>query len=140
MGRRDAVWNMDRLSKVLPRTWQRMQAPAGWPALDLPLRVSVPAPIRVILDAWAQEHDPAPLLPRGANVLALRACYRGLARPGAPVRVRRAALLMLHANAAANAQFGMWTDLRAEARALLAWLAPIIAADPLLRERIGAPR
>ncbi len=142
MGRRDAMWDIDRITRALLRLPHAapVAAPPGKQSAELPLRVTVPAPVRAILESWAQDNDPAPLLPRGANAAALRTCYLTLARSAPPVRVRRAALQLLYANAAANAQFGLWSDLRSEAHAVRDWLSGIAATDPLLRARIGTRR
>lgn len=115
MGTREGVWDGETL------LWSAVEQ-AAWAALPAP-----PA-VRAILRAWAAPGDAAPLLPRERDPAALIACYGEIAaaRP-----VTRAALSLLQENAALNGQFGLWADLRAEAQAVLRWLAPLTASGAL---------
>lgn len=115
MGMREGVWDGDTL------LWGAVEQ-AAWAALP------APPTVRAIVQDWAAPCDPAPLLPRERDPAALIACYRDIsaARP-----VTRAALSLLYENAALNAQFGLWADLRREAHAILHWLAPLAASGAL---------
>lgn len=99
--------------------------------------VKVPPGLRAIFHVWAQECDPAPLLPRGGDTRALVAAYVRLGAATEAAPVERDLLVRLYVNAALNCEFALWTELRHEAACVLRWLAPIVASDPLLRARVA---
>ncbi|HEX8615302.1 MAG TPA: hypothetical protein VF800_28800 [Telluria sp.] len=116
----------------------RVQAARGscW-APQTMLDVSVPPALRAIFHVWSQPSDPAPMLPRGGDMQALVAAYQRLGESGGTAQVERELLVRVYVNAALNGEFALWTELRHEAAAVLRWLAPIVAADPLLRARVA---
>ncbi|CUI05106.1 hypothetical protein [Massilia antarctica] len=101
------------------------------------LMVRVPAALRAIFHVWAQECDPAPMLPRGGDMQALVAAYVRLSAMTQALPVERELLVRVYVNAALNCEFALWTELRHEAAAVLRWLMPIVAADPALRARVA---
>lgn len=104
---------------------------------DSMLELSVPPGLRAIFHVWAQECDPAPLLPRGGDTRALVAAYVRLGAAAGATPLERALLVRVYVNAALNCEFALWTELRHEAAAVLRWLAPLVAADPLLRAQVA---
>ncbi|NHZ92863.1 hypothetical protein F2P45_28205 [Massilia sp. CCM 8733] len=101
------------------------------------LSVSVPPGLRAIFQVWSQECDPAPMLPRGGDMRALVAAYVRLGAAAGAAPVERELLVRVYVNAALNCEFALWTELRHEAATVLRWLAPIVAADPLLRAQVA---
>jgi hypothetical protein len=101
------------------------------------VNVKVPPGLRAIFHVWAQESDPAPLLPRGGDTHALVAAYLRLGAATEAAPVERDLLVRVYVNAALNCEFAMWTELRHEAASVLRWLAPIVVADPLLRAQVA---
>jgi len=89
---------------------------------------AAPPGVRAILAAWGAPGDAASLLPRERDPQALLVCYRDIAAAGTATRT---ALALLLENATLNAEFGLWEDLRREARAVLQWLAPLARSGAL---------
>ena len=115
MGTRDGIWDGDNL------LWCAVEQ-AAWAGIP------APASVRAIMVAWSEPGDAASLLPRERDPAILLACYRDIAAARAPTRF---ALALLWENARLNAEYGLWTDLRREARLVLAWLAPLTASGAL---------
>ncbi|MDM5180247.1 hypothetical protein PO883_23980, partial [Massilia sp. DJPM01] len=107
------------------------------PEAEALLSVRVPPALRAIFQVWAQECDPAPLLPRGGDMRALVAAYVRLGAAVGAAPVERELLVRVYVNAALNCEFALWIELRHEAAAVLRWLAPLVAADPALRARMA---
>ena len=110
-GARDGGWYGALAGNPLSRKAAQQRAWAAMPA---------PPAVRAILAAWAEPGDGAPLLPRERDPAALLACYRDIVAARAPGRL---ALALLQENARLNADFGLWSELRREARVVLQWLA-----------------
>ncbi|NHZ32382.1 hypothetical protein [Massilia rubra] len=122
---------------------ERLQESGGAPdscraaEADAMLSVSVPPGLRAIFHVWAQECDPAPMLPRGGDTQALVAAYVRLGAAAGATPVERELLVRVYVNAALNCEFALWTELRHEAATVLRWLAPIVVGDPFLRARVA---
>ncbi|RSZ57614.1 hypothetical protein HF313_27310 [Massilia atriviolacea] len=115
-----------------------LQGSGGAPGTpETMLSVSVPPGLRAIFQVWAQECDPAPMLPRGGDPRALVAAYVRLGAAAGTAPVEREMLVRVYVNAALNCEFALWTELRHEAASVLRWLAPIVVADPALRAQVA---
>ncbi|NHZ80629.1 hypothetical protein F2P44_15305 [Massilia sp. CCM 8695] len=127
---------MDRLERLQGGA-REPAAPDSGRAPEALLSVRVPPALRAIFHVWAQECDPAPMLPRGGDMRALVAAYVRLGAAVGAAPVERELLVRVYVNAALNCEFALWTELRHEAAAVLRWLAPLVAADPALRARVA---
>jgi hypothetical protein len=105
--------------------------------MDDALLVQVPRALCPIFSQWAAPCDPAPLAHGGADAGAdAGVIYALLAAASFDALLARQALARVHRDALANMVFGQFAELRDEGAQVLAWIAQVVAADPLLRERL----
>jgi hypothetical protein len=102
--------------------------------------VSIPPTVRFIFGEWAADFEAAPSLPGMIDSQAIGTFYRRMAGCVLPSAVERGELAVIYGDAMRHALAteieGMKgipgkqaADMRDEARQILEWLAPILAAD-----------
>ena len=104
-------------------------------AMNDPVALQVPAPIRAIFAQWSQGCDPAPLRP-GDDPARLARFYRRLAGTAAELHLARHALVRIYTDAALNMQYGQFAELRREGAQVYPWIAQVVAADPVLAAQL----
>ena len=104
--------------------------------MDDALRVRVPRGLCPIFRLWAAPCDPAPLAHGAPHADGASAVYCLLAAASFDALLARVALARVYQDALANMVFGQFAELRQEGSAVFPWIAQVVAADPLLRERL----
>ena len=96
------------------------------------IKVAVPADIRKIFGEWAKDFAAAPAYVGAAYNKAVADMFRQLAAPQISGMVSRRVLIKIFEMTAPAPVFDKTDELQVEHAAVDAWLAPIIAADPIL--------